>query len=148
MSCRDWPNRAVILNGETFNYNKIGAAFWNGGFPDTNSFIVPSAINELTQTPSVAWASFDGSTNDPEVYPNGTSIQNLENQMVISITPTSLPNAANNAFYSVAFSATGGVSPYTWSLGSGTYLPSGLTFSPAGYCQERHQAIRPASMIL
>lgn len=123
----------VINSPSTFSYNKVGSVFWNViGFADTNSFILPSVVNELTQIPAIAWASFDGSTNDPEVYPNGASIQNLENQLVVNIAPTSLPDAANNAFYNVAFSATGGVPPYTWSIGSGTQLPSGLTFSSGG----------------
>ena len=29
------------------------------------------------------WASFDGTTNDPVVYPDGKSIQNLEKQILV-----------------------------------------------------------------
>ncbi|HEU6449650.1 MAG TPA: Ig domain-containing protein [Verrucomicrobiae bacterium] len=124
----------VIGGAVTFDYNKIGDSYWNGPFGATNSFILPSSVNELTQIPSVRWASFDGSTNDPEVYPNGTSIQNLENRLVISISPASpLPSTNVGDYYSATFSATGGVSPYTWGLASGSNpLPSGLTLSTDG----------------
>ncbi|MGA3285740.1 MAG: hypothetical protein ABSD57_14945, partial [Verrucomicrobiota bacterium] len=69
---------------------------------------------------------FDGTTNDPVVYPNGSSIQNLASQILIQIysTPSTLPAATNGFPYIGAqFSATGGETPYTWSLGSGTQLP-------------------------
>jgi hypothetical protein len=93
-------------------------------------------VNETTQIHALQWASFDGSTNDPVLYPNGTSIQDLESQMVISISPPSfpgLPDGTNNVAYATtAFSATGGQPPYIWSLGSGTLLPLGLSFSSAG----------------
>jgi Flp pilus assembly secretin CpaC len=34
--------------------------------------------------------------------------------------------------YSLQLSASGGVTPYTWSLAAGSTLPTGLTLSPAG----------------
>jgi len=49
----------------------------------------------------------------------------------LSITTTSLPNAVQGQAYSFALAATGGNSPYTWSVSSGS-LPAGLTLSPAG----------------
>jgi hypothetical protein len=78
----------------------------------------------------LAWGSFDGTTNAPVVYPNGTSIQNLENELIITISPPSLPDGANGAPYGATFSATGGQSPYTWSL-AGTQLPNGLSLDPS-----------------
>jgi hypothetical protein len=121
----------VINSPATFNYNKIGAAFRNGDLAffglTTNSF-----LSEQTQQPTLAWASFDSSTNDPVVYPNGTSIQNLENQIVVQISPASLPNGTNGVSYPViTFTASGGSfsPPFTWSASG---LPSGLTLSPGG----------------
>ncbi len=40
------------------------------------------------------WGSFDGTTNAPVVYPNGTSLENLANEAVIQISPPppALPN--------------------------------------------------------
>jgi hypothetical protein len=50
----------------------------------------------------------------------------------IGITTTSpLPPATVNAAYSVTFAATGGVTPLTWSVASGSTLPPGLTLNSA-----------------
>ena len=121
-----------VIDGQTiFTFNKVGPVFYNGPFPDTNGF--RDLVNQTTQVPALQWASFDSSTNLPILYPNGTSIQELENQMAISISPTSLPDGANTVAYpTTTFSATGGTSPYTWSLETGTLPPSGLIFSSAG----------------
>ena len=116
----------VINSPATFNYNKIGDAFRNGSLAEfgltTNNF-----LSQLTQQPTTAWASFDSSTNDPVVYPNGTSIQNLENQILVRISPTSLPGGTSGVLYPTqTFTASGGSfsPPFTWSA---TGLPSGLT---------------------
>jgi hypothetical protein len=118
----------VINSPTTFSFNKVGLAFQNGPVTLTTQ----AFLSELTQIPSVAWASFDASTNDPEVYPNGQSIQNLENQLAIQITPTSLANGTNNSAYTpVTFTTTGGgfAPPFTWSA---TGLPSGMAVSSGG----------------
>ncbi len=48
-----------------------------------------------------------------------------------AITTNSLPNGTVGTYYSAALSATGGISPYTWSQISGS-LPSGLTMGATG----------------
>jgi hypothetical protein len=79
------------------------------------------------------WGSFDGTTNAPIVYPNGTSIVNLAAEALFQISPTTLPNATHAVFYSVTLSATGGQSPYIWSLAPGSAsLPTGLNLSSGG----------------
>lgn len=111
-----------------FDFNKVGTAWWNGPFPDANSFLIgpESEVNQTTGIPSLLWASYDGTTNLPVVYPTGASIQELESQMVISISPTTLPDGTNGDPYPVTpFTATGGTSPYNWSASG---LPSGLVF--------------------
>jgi hypothetical protein len=80
------------------------------------------------------WGSFDGSTNDPVVYPDGTSLANLASQVLVQISPARLPAGTNGMTYpATTFVATGGAfsPPFTWSLPSGG-LPSGLTLSPDG----------------
>ena len=70
------------------------------------------------------------STNAPILYPNSASMQELEPD-IITISPTTLPDGANNAAYpTTQFSATGGPPPYFWSLGAGA--PPGLTLSTDG----------------
>src|ERR1700722_11020621 len=51
----------------------------------------------------------------------------------LAVTTTSLPGGTAAAAYpSTTLQASGGVSPYTWALASGTTLPSGLNLSSAG----------------
>ncbi len=120
-----------IINPPSVIYlNAVGDVFYNGTAAfdafNTNGFLTQMDGGHL-----LAWASFNGTTNAPEVYPNGTSIQELENQLVVTITPSSLPNGTNGVAYpTISFSATGGQPPYTWQLvTSGTQaLPTGLSF--------------------
>lgn len=49
----------------------------------------------------------------------------------LSITTTLLDHAIENTAYTYTLAATGGLTPYTWTLSSGT-LPAGLTLSTAG----------------
>ncbi len=117
----------VINPPTTITLDTVGDIYGNGSlaetFLGTNQF-----LDEQTQAGLLAWGSFDASTNPPIVYPNGTSIQDLENSLIISVTPTSLPAATNNyAFPTTFFTVTGGQGPnYTWSV-SGN-LPNGLNF--------------------
>jgi hypothetical protein len=138
------PNLAgpgVINSPATFSYNKAGNLFLNGSMTTygltTNSTL--PYLNEITQTPfGVTWASFDASTNDPVVYPNGTSIQNLVNQVLVQVTPPAgnLPDGTHGVAYAaIPFTATGGAfsPPFTWGLVPGSQpLPSGLVLSSAG----------------
>jgi hypothetical protein len=122
----------VINSPTTFSYNKIGLTIQNLALIEVTNAFLNEFLSQYTGTPSVAWASFDGSTNDPEVYPNEVSIQNLENQLAIQVSPTSLSDGTNNSVYTpVTFTATGGgfAPPFTWSA---TGLPSGLTVSSDG----------------
>jgi len=120
----------VINSPVTFAYNKIGDAFRNG--PIILQGATNTILSELTQYTTLAWASFDSSTNDPVVYPNGTSIQNLENQILVQLAPASLANGTSGVAYPpTQFTATGGSfsPPFSW-LATG--LPSGMTMSAAG----------------
>src|SRR5262249_28020483 len=49
----------------------------------------------------------------------------------IAIGPDTLPNGATGAVYNQSVSATGGLSPYSFSVTAGA-LPDGLTLSPSG----------------
>jgi len=61
----------------------------------------------------------------------------------LTITTTSLPNAIVGEAYSAGFSATGGVLPYTWSLGG---LPAGLSGSSSGAISGTPTAVAPATV--
>ena len=49
----------------------------------------------------------------------------------ITVTPVTLPNGVNGAFYSQQLSASGGSGSYTFALTAGSF-PSGLTLTPGG----------------
>jgi hypothetical protein len=85
------------------------------------------ALDETTGGLIFQWGSFDGTTNDPIVYPQGTSIKDLENQVLMAITsPLAVAGVVGTAF-SLQLTGTGGSPPYTWSLGPGSPgLPPGF----------------------
>lgn len=60
---------------------------------------------------------------------NGNGI--AASSLVISGSPT-LPQATQNSAYEATLATSGGTGPYTWSVVSGSTLPSGLTLSSAG----------------
>jgi hypothetical protein len=63
------------------------------------------------------------------------------------ITTSSLPMGAVGAAYSSALKASGGISPYTWSLTTGT-MPAGLTLSPSGLISGAPTAAATTSLSL
>lgn len=52
-----------------FTYNTVGPTLWN---------IWPNSLDELSATQEPLWGTFDGSTNEPIVYPNIVSLEELE----------------------------------------------------------------------
>jgi hypothetical protein len=128
--------------------DKVGDVFGNGSlalnFLSTNQF-----LSEFTQMigwtagyggPNglLAWASFDSSTNDPVVYPDGASIENLQYQILVQLSfspsttnSTPLNGASGQAYPPTKITASGGAftPPFTWSA---TGLPAGLSVSPDG----------------
>lgn len=50
---------------------------------------------------------------------------------LITITPTSLPQATTTVAYNQQLTASGGTTPYTWSMAAGA-LPAGITLSSSG----------------
>jgi hypothetical protein len=114
----------TIDPGSVFTFNKSGPYYFN--FQTGN-------LNQGNAVSDFLFGSFDGTTNAPVIYPNGTSIANVESEVFIQIFPSALPAATVGSAYSASFSATGGTTPYTWSLApSSPVLPGGLTLSPAG----------------
>lgn len=114
-------------------FNKVGPLYENNNLVGgTNGFF----MTDQNQNPflSLSWGSFDGSTNAPEVYPNGTTIAQLEALLTgPAITTSGLPTAPLGVNYSVQLTAVGGQPSYTWSLAPGSpALPAGLNLSSDG----------------
>jgi len=138
---------ANVLNGlagpgtitlpTTITFNKAGPTYFN----TLGDILIGDPA--LTQPPGgytgsglyyfyFVWGSFDGSTNLPVAYPNTTSINEIENQILIQVTPSTLPNGTNGVVYPPQYFTTSGGSftpPYTWSA---TGLPNGLNLTAAG----------------
>jgi len=102
----------------TLTFNKVGPIRLN---------FEPGLGDEVNSIFYFQWGSMDATTNTPILYPEGTTIADLESQVFIQVSPPFLPAATFGANYSVSLSVTGGQSPYTWSLGPGSGpLPPGL----------------------
>ncbi|MCX6929577.1 MAG: hypothetical protein NT154_41135, partial [Verrucomicrobia bacterium] len=109
-------------------FNKSGPIYYNHV---TNSVWF---LDELHALRYPMWASYDSSTNPPIVYPNGTSITNIESQMMMQVTSTTLPPGKVGTAYTTQLTGTGGSGPpYTWSLAPNSPpLPSALTLTLDG----------------
>jgi hypothetical protein len=110
-------------------FNKVGPIYVNGAYP----LYVDQAGGILV----FIWASYDGTTNAPVIYPIGTSIANLENQALIQISPTYLPQGTNGLAYSVQLQTTAATpnwqAPFSWSLApSSPGTPPGVSISTSG----------------
>jgi hypothetical protein len=124
----------TIIPSTTFTFNKSGPVYYNsyGDVLDGTPYFTElpgSDLADLFYDFYYVWASFDGTTNAPVVYPDGASIANLENQVLIQLSPATLPGGFSGVPYGpVAISATGGAftPPYTWSASG---LPQGLTIT-------------------
>ena len=68
------PAATAVLPAILFTFNSVGPVYVN----QANFFV--SEINNLGR--SFIWGSFDGSTNEPVVYPISSSIQQLEAQVL------------------------------------------------------------------
>jgi hypothetical protein len=113
----------------TITYNKEAPVFYN-----TSAFLTEPAV------PYLVYGSFDGTTNPPVVYPSGTSLVNLENQVLMQVTSTSLPDGnvgvAYNGGAGFQLTGSGGSPPYTWDIVANA-LPPGLDLSSSGLISGR-----------
>jgi len=108
----------TIVPGVTFVLNKVGTIYINQA---------PDFIDGPIYQRDYLWGSFDSSTNIV-AYPDGTSIANIEAEVLMQIYPLTLPSGTDNVVYpTVTLTATGGQTPYTWSA---TGLPLGLNLDP------------------
>jgi hypothetical protein len=112
----------IITSPSSFVFNKVGPVFLNAS---------PTALTLGSAGQFFIWGSFDETTNPPVVYPDGTSIDNLISQVLIQVSPSTLPNATNGTSYDVILSASNGQPPFTYAIVSGS-LPNGLTISSSG----------------
>jgi hypothetical protein len=114
-------NQANILPGEAgpgtiqpegvvFTFNNVGPIF----------LIEPGTSFTDTQPPIFQWASFDGTTNAPVLYPNSVTLASLANGIFLSITLSGpMPDGKFGQPYSFQLPASGALPPpYTWAMSS------------------------------
>ena len=130
----------TITTPSTFTFDKVGPVYFNsfGDVLDGTPYFTETPGGDITDffyLTYFVWATYDGTTNAPVIYPDGTSIDNLENQIFIQVSPTSVSNGTRGGPYpDTTFTATGGsfTPPYTWSLAFGSALPAGMSLSADG----------------
>jgi hypothetical protein len=117
--------------GTIFTFDKVGPIFLNGPLLllNTNAF-----LDELTHSPAFTWGSFDGTTNPPVIYPNDVSVFDIENQVLIQVTPFFFPDAVVGTYYSVQLQSQGSTpnwkAPYSWALApTSAGMPPGLSIT-------------------
>lgn len=127
------PGPGTIEAPTLITFDKTGPVFRNtaGGSP---LFF----LDESTQVGWPLWASYDETTNAPIVFPNGASIEELENRLVIQIQPSTLADGQVNVAYSAQLAVLGGTPPYLWTLSpTSAGLPYNLSLSPDGLLSGR-----------
>ncbi|HEX7813767.1 putative Ig domain-containing protein [Dyella sp.] len=87
----------------------------------------PTAVGTVT----VKVTATDSSTGTGPFSSAPANVTLTVNQPVIVISPTTLPAGTVNSSYSVSLSASGGTSPYSYTLSSGS-LPAGMTLASNG----------------
>ena len=145
--------RAILYNQSGVEVNRstgtaTGGMGGGAAFPITLTGAAPAAAGTYTFTASWYGNKYDlaesgGTTSfgpnwtpDPN-NPNHGQEKVSTNSFTVSaaspptISTASLPAGTVNTAYSQTLAATGGTTPYSWSLSAGT-LPAGLTLSSAG----------------
>ena len=126
-------SRAFTLTVTGSNFISNSVVQW-GSASKTTTFVSSTQLTASITAADIASAGIVGvKVFNPA--PGGGSSATLSFTITpvspISILTTRLPNAYRNKLYSYPLQASGGVTPYTWSISIGS-LPSGLTLSSSG----------------
>ena len=118
-------NQTLAATGGT------GSLTWSvssGSLPEGLSLV--AATGAITGAPTASGASSFTATATDTVGATGTKALSIVVNATPSITTSSLPDGSVGAAYNQTMAATGGTSPLTWSISSGS-LPSGLSLVTA-----------------
>ena len=124
-------NQSVAASGGTAAYT---FAIASGNLPAGVSL---STGGKLSGTPTAGGsftftiAATDSSTGSGP-YTGSQQVTLTVGPATIALIPTSLPAATVGASYNQTLSATGGTSPYSFAIASGSSLPAGLSLSSSG----------------
>lgn len=119
----------VTLTGTNFNSSSV--ANWNGTAVAT-TFVSATSLTAVIPATDLTTAGTDKITvSNPGTGGGTTSAENFIVVAQLAITTASLPGGSLGVAYSATLAATGGQTPYTWSVSAGS-LPAGLSLSSAG----------------
>gem|GEM_PF-987463 len=96
----------------------------------SSSTLYPDDFHDVTSGNNAYYNA--GTGWDPTTGIGTPDVTNLIHLTALQISTTTLPAGQVGTAYSQALQATGGVTPYTWTVASGSSLPSGLSLSSAG----------------
>jgi len=125
------PANPTISTGSTQSFTATGT-YSNGSTQNLTSQVAWTSSSTSVATISsggLATAVNTGSTTISAALGTVTGSTTLTVQATpLAITTTALPNGSLNAIYTATLAASGGVTPYTWSIDSGA-LPTGLSLA-------------------
>ncbi|HVB85174.1 MAG TPA: putative Ig domain-containing protein [Candidatus Dormibacteraeota bacterium] len=108
-----------------------GSYMWSVSAGTLPGGLTLSSAGVLSGTPTAAGTfGFTAKVTDAASHSTTEPLQVVIAPAQLSITTSSLPDGQVNVMYSATLNATGGITPYTWSLTSGS-LPTGLTLNPS-----------------
>lgn len=129
------PATATVASAKTKQFTALVtntsnvAVTWSaspGSISTTGLYQAPTVTQNANATVTAT------SVEDPTKFGTASvTITGSSSPPPLSISTTSLPAATAGNAYSSPLSATGGKTPYSWTLASGS-LPSGITVNPAG----------------
>lgn len=118
-------NVSLAATGGTLDYT------WSVSEGSLPTGLSLSSAGQITGTPTVAGTfAFTVKVEDANGFTDTQALSLTLINLTVSSAST-LPGAVRNVGYSVTLTATGGTTPYAWTLNSGT-LPAGLTLSETG----------------
>lgn len=129
------PANPTVAVGSTQQFTATGT-YSDGSTQDITTQVTWTSSNTGVATINAAGnlsALSSGSTVVTASKSSVSGTSTVTTQVLpLTITTSAVQGATANLPYSAALSATGGQPPYTWSLSSGSALPSGLALSSAG----------------
>ena len=127
------PASQSLVAGTTQQFTATGT-YSNGSTQNITNQVAWSSLNTTVATVNgsgLASATSAGSTTISATMSSVTGNAPLTVQATpLTITTTSFPNGTVSSPYSATLAASGGTSPYTWSILSGS-LPASLTLNPS-----------------
>lgn len=127
----DGADSTTLTATVTNDRNSAGVTWTVSGGGSLSNTTTTSATYTAPAATSSSQTATITATSVAKTSQSGTVTITIPAKPAVTSTSTSLTGTVGTA-YSVTLQASGGISPYTWALGSGTTLPSCLKLSSSG----------------